>query len=266
MKLIFLALSIILAQNCGNKTVEQKQKKTIAQVVKETNKSSMKNDTLKETFNNLKITYEESLNLPKELINKLPKEALTMINNPIRYHLLHNGYSTRYSIDKDFVKEKRTSTDSKNSNSFSLAEYSTYKNYQNNNLIIKTGVKNDIYLINTKIKQFDWAITKERKNIGKYNCIKATTTRENKKIIAYYTDEIPVNEGPSIYNGLPGLIIYLKAPDRTYKATKIEFKENIKITKFKIGKNTSEKEYKKITDKIKNNSIIEESIEKHYED
>jgi len=61
-------------------------------------------------------------------------------------------------------------------------------------------------------KKLKWTIGKETKYILNYKCQKATTilktkNGKNKKIIAWYTNQIPVSSGPFIYSGLPGLIL-----------------------------------------------------------
>lgn len=271
MKSILIVLSFITINSCGqvkkeNKTVQEKNKQELSEVIKVIDTQNIvigvKNEIQKA---NLKITFEERLNIPKEMIEKMPIEVKSLINNPIIYFYKYDGNHSNYIIDDSNKYKKTTKSDSEKSNSFSLAEFSTYIDYQSNLLVIKSSVINTSYLINKSIIDFKWKISTEKKKIGNYVCTKATTNYKEEKITAYYTDEIPVSVGPSIYQGLPGLIIYLEAPDRTYTATKIETFDKIVVEKLTGGKAVTEKEYSELVEKYKNTEIIEEKIEEYQE-
>ena len=64
------------------------------------------------------------------------------------------------------------------------------------------------------LPSFDWKLINESKIINGYTCKKATTINtafnSNQSIVAWYTDQIPVNDGPMHYNGLPGFIIQIE--------------------------------------------------------
>ncbi|MDR1348253.1 MAG: GLPGLI family protein [Prevotellaceae bacterium] len=53
----------------------------------------------------------------------------------------------------------------------------------------------------------NWKILNEIKEIAGYKCQKATCTFRGRDYAAWFTREIPVNEGPWKFNGLPGLIV-----------------------------------------------------------
>lgn len=55
---------------------------------------------------------------------------------------------------------------------------------------------------------FNWEITNETKQIGKYTCHKATTKNfRGRNYEAWFTYDIPVPTGPWKFHGLPGLIL-----------------------------------------------------------
>ena len=75
-------------------------------------------------------------------------------------------------------------------------------------------------LVNTK-----WRITNEYRNIAGYNCRRANgIVMDSIYVVAFYTDEIPVSAGPSVFNGLPGTIMGLAIPELHYNifATKVD--------------------------------------------
>lgn len=56
-------------------------------------------------------------------------------------------------------------------------------------------------------QNLNWVITDETKQINSYLCQKATTSYAGRNYIAWFTNLIPINEGPYKFSGLPGLII-----------------------------------------------------------
>lgn len=52
-----------------------------------------------------------------------------------------------------------------------------------------------------------WKLDKETKKIGSYTCHKAYGKYKNRSYEAWYTLEIPINDGPYVFKGLPGLIL-----------------------------------------------------------
>lgn len=59
-----------------------------------------------------------------------------------------------------------------------------------------------------------WEITQDTCSILGYPCYKASTFFQGKRFIAWFTPEVPLNEGPWRLYGLPGLI--LKAEDNNH--------------------------------------------------
>ncbi len=68
------------------------------------------------------------------------------------------------------------------------------------------------------------------------------------EIVAWYTPQIPVPQGPGEYFGLPGLILEIQADRTSILCSKIVLntKETIEITKPSKGQKVSQEEYQKI--------------------
>lgn len=108
-------------------------------------------------------------------------------------------------------------------------------------------IESDPYVGNIAHEALEWEITNKTKTIGGYKCFQATATEKlysrrgffyNRKVIAWFTPQIPLNYGPQYYKGLPGLILELDASKFTLRATELNLnpQEEIKI------KRPSEKE------------------------
>ena len=96
---------------------------------------------------------------------------------------------------------------------------------ENENFI---NIKFGYYLFKTNDK-IDWKISNETKKNQDYTLQKATAIFGGRNWIAWFNDEIPFNEGPFKFRGLPGLIFEIKDDKNNFiynliKSQKIEVK------------------------------------------
>lgn len=68
----------------------------------------------------------------------------------------------------------------------------------------------------TEKPKFDWKISNEKAKIGAYNAQKATTEFGGKKWTAWFTTELPFQDGPYKFSGLPGLIVKIEDEGKNY--------------------------------------------------
>tara|TARA_B110000008_G_scaffold115747_1_gene118541 strand:+ start:298 stop:1134 length:837 start_codon:yes stop_codon:yes gene_type:complete len=144
-----------------------------------------------------------------------------------------------------------------------------YKNISQNRMAHKTELMGKVFLIKDNLVAYDWELTGETKNIGIYTCYKAVYEREEESIeinmmggeakeekvtkkttlVAWYTTDVPVSNGPNNYGGLPGLILEVNDGDLTIVCSEIvlnpkevkEIKEPVK------GKIVARKKFEDIT-------------------
>ncbi|AEV33121.1 Protein of unknown function (Porph_ging) [Owenweeksia hongkongensis DSM 17368] len=129
------------------------------------------------------------------------------------------------------------------------------------------------FLIKDTLEALDWKLGKESKTIGSYTCFKATAEtevveksistsaddeeieeEEEKKIVtitAWYTQQIPVNQGPDQYWGLPGLIMEVNNGSTVILCSQVVLnpKEKVTIEEPKTGEEVTRKEFKEIATK-----------------
>ena len=77
--------------------------------------------------------------------------------------------------------------------------------------------------------KFDWKISNEKQKIGSYNTQKATTEFGGRKWTAWFTTDIPLQDGPYKFHGLPGLIVKIEDDAKNYSW---ELKGNKKVSNF----------------------------------
>ncbi|KPH14635.1 GLPGLI family protein [Chryseobacterium sp. ERMR1:04] len=73
-----------------------------------------------------------------------------------------------------------------------------------------------ILKLQTKDSQ-DWKLTNEKKKVKSLNLQKATAHWGGRNWIAWFTSDIPFQEGPYKFHGLPGLIVELYDDKNNYK-------------------------------------------------
>lgn len=56
-------------------------------------------------------------------------------------------------------------------------------------------------------QKINWTLVDETKTISTYKCRKAVGKYHNKNITAWYTEDVPISEGPYTFKGLPGLVV-----------------------------------------------------------
>lgn len=64
--------------------------------------------------------------------------------------------------------------------------------------------------------KFTWNIQPEKQKIGEYNTQKATTEYGGRKWTAWFSSDIPFQDGPYKFYGLPGLIMKIEDDEKNY--------------------------------------------------
>ena len=155
-----------------------------------------------------------------------------------------------------------------------------YKNVKEKAYLVDKEFMGKEFLVKDSLQKIKWKMEGETREIGGYMCMKATAVRpasktdfrnfrpkekkegektDDKKtnfmtdvelpkdinITAWYTPEIPVNQGPESYWGLPGLILEVNDGKTTIICSKVvmNIKEKAEIKAPTKGKEISQKEY-----------------------
>ncbi len=86
------------------------------------------------------------------------------------------------------------------------AQYIPEVLYSKEKLIVYDKILNVMYNYEVE-ERTKWAFTNETKKIEGYTCKKAVGKYHNKTITVWYTEEIPISEGPYTFKNLPGLVL-----------------------------------------------------------
>ncbi|WP_312822362.1 GLPGLI family protein [Epilithonimonas sp.] len=110
--------------------------------------------------------------------------------------------------------------------------YKVEKVYPDMKVIFEEGLQNGMtpmklgYVDNIK---FNWNITSDKEKIGTYNTQKATTEFGGRKWNAWFSTDLPFQDGPYKFYGLPGLIVKIEDEGKNYSW---ELKGNKKVDNF----------------------------------
>ena len=163
-----------------------------------------------------------------------------------------------------------------------------YKNVKSKMFTVDKEFMGKEFLVKDSLPKLDWKLESETRKIGEYTCYKATAVKpvsksdfrnfrrkenadEIKKaeadkktnlmdqydmptevtITAWYTPEIPVNQGPENYWGLPGLILEVNDGKTILLCSKIVMnpKDKVEIKAPTNGKAVTQAEYDEIVTK-----------------
>jgi GLPGLI family protein len=94
-----------------------------------------------------------------------------------------------------------------------------YKNYQSDSLKIRELVVTTVYQSKEEMPEFDWVLGTKEKQLGNYKVKNATTTFRGRNFEVWFTEEIPISDGPWKFNGLPGLILEAYDTEKDYVFT-----------------------------------------------
>lgn len=124
--------------------------------------------------------------------------------------------------------------------------YKVTKQYPDFKTYLFTKVSTDQYKVKEDTKPV-WKILSDKQKIGEYNAQKATTTFGGREWTAWFTTDIPFQDGPYKFYGLPGLIVKIEdatgshimtlVGNKTIQApaaeTQMEMPQNVRV--FGIG-------------------------------
>lgn len=210
-----------------------------------------------------RLSEAQKKQIKERLKNRLEKTYVLTFNN-------------KESIFKEDEKLDAISgaTDSWGNN---FSQGDQYKNVQSNSLAQNQEFYGKKFLVKDKLLDIKWVMNNESKQIGNYACFKASAfipasqlnwynfswseLRNNEQsedpdnqeetlteVVAWYTPQIPISQGPSEFWGLPGLILEVSVGNTVMICSKIVInpKEKTKIEISDKGKVVTKKEYKEI--------------------
>lgn len=159
---------------------------------------------------NYRISYQIGYKTDS-LSTEMMKKDMILLVKPDK-----SKFYSREQFDNDSVviESKKTGAKVRLKSDYN---FMVIKDKKNKKLSKFTFLLRDLYQLPVTAPDFDWKITSETKSIAGYTCQKASLNYSGRNWEAWFTSDISLQEGPSIFDGLPGLIIYIKDTKNNYE-------------------------------------------------
>lgn len=119
-----------------------------------------------------------------------------------------------------------------------LAE-KVYYDFEKNQKLEQIEYMTRFFLVQSEIETVAWKLGSEKKKVLEYICMGATLSVDDQEIVAWFAPEIPVPLGPSVFGGLPGLILAVERNGETaYLATSVKLSPPAETSMVKPNKGT----------------------------
>lgn len=210
------------------------------------------------------ITYTTKVNMHKNL----PEERAELKRiipelNITRNVLLFNAAESLY---KSLGEEENPFDQPNGGNGMIMRTASSNETYLDRNESIITQLREFMgkrYLIKKEQNRIPWKLESDTKEIQGYSCKSASYTDENnRRVKAWYTEELRIPLGPENFQGLPGLIleVTINNDDIVISAEKIEWRA-LKKNEMKVpkgGLEVSDEEYRSLLEEQMKNMGIQQ--------
>ncbi len=126
--------------------------------------------------------------------------------------------------------------------------YKVFKTYPNYSMVFYTNLAQQNYKVDDT-RKIKWDVLQDKEKIGIWNAQKATTEFAGRKWTAWFSTDIPVQDGPYKFFGLPGLIIKMQDASKTHTIELKGVKKNIQERNFDtidLGQQFVKIDYKKL--------------------
>ena len=162
------------------------------------------------------ITYERRISQFAALINAEAQENIWMEELKKQFpKVVADNYTLQFNNTESFYYLTKENPDNKYINMIFKPTETNYVN-QKHELGMVTNAASVFetnYLVNDSLVKYEWKITGEVRDIAGFECKKAVTKIcDSVVVVAFYTDQIPLQAGPENFNGLPGMILAIAVP------------------------------------------------------
>lgn len=165
-----------------------------------------------------KVQYEVSYSLDSLNLDRKTQETVYLFTGKNYGVFLNHNETNKETIEA--ALEKMRSSGQINYDKAGWKETNFRKNIYKDFSEDKVGVWMELmeqpFRIMEPIKPFRWEMQEDSKEFMGYTTHKATTTYAGRDYDAWFTLEIPINDGPYIFYGLPGLIVELYDTENHY--------------------------------------------------
>lgn len=161
------------------------------------------------------ISYKQTIqtnftpppDMPKEFADRIPKER-----KADKLLIFTEGVSSYKNAP---VEERAEDTEINSDGGFRMRfrmggnnKDELYKDLNAELLVDQRNFMDKDFLIEGSFPSYSWKMSGQKKQILDFLCLEAITTIDDTiKVSAWFTPQIPISNGPGLYQGLPGMIM-----------------------------------------------------------
>ncbi len=177
-----------------------------------------------------RIVYERKINQHKPFEEQAANNSMFQQMMKVYPKILTDMYELRFTDTRSVYKLVKENPDNKylNGGTKPVETDGVVHDIKAGFVSTQREVFENTYIIKDSLRNLEWRITDETREIAGFECRKAVTKIcDSVYVVAFYTDQIPVSSGPEEFGGLPGMILGLAVPRlyATWFATKLELVE-----------------------------------------
>lgn len=106
---------------------------------------------------------------------------------------------------------------------FGMIGFKVEKSYPDYKVIFFNRLDMDEYKVSDE-RKLNWKILQDKEKIGEFNAQKAIADFAGRKWIAWFVSDIPIQDGPYKFHGLPGLIVKIEDETKSHSFVLKEIK------------------------------------------
>ena len=181
----------------------------------------------------VKVSYEQKIYYADSFFNQLPeneREKMKIsLSKPTYFELINNGDFSLFksvNVKEEIVASKEMNTETSINKGTIIKPFKVWilKDFTKQSFVKSTYVKEQEYYVEQPFLIEELKYDKRFKVIDGYKCMSAYSVKATNDTIQYwYTQEIPIVDGPFSPTTIPGLVLSVESKKKIQYATKIEF-------------------------------------------
>jgi GLPGLI family protein len=167
------------------------------------------------------IEFERKVNLYAQLDKENPASADIKKDIP---QFKTSYFTLSFSGDKTLYSHGRVNPANDKLWRLPAEDNIIYTDLDSNLYIGQKKIFDKVFLIHDSIRQIQWKMTDEKREIAGFECTRANAIiLDSIYVVAFYADNITTPGGPESFTGLPGMIMGIALPHEhmTWFATKV---------------------------------------------